>query len=847
MSEFPDKMIVMYHSIHGEEIPAVIGSFPISFSRFKYQIRSAFELGYISRPLSYLSKKPVNGEKWLFVTADDATTDWTRQVLPWCESRKIYTHTAVITGTWYETPIYPLAHVLQVILSIRNKIVLEDLAKHVVRGLSAEQMQYINEIYAYEVCDERRWIKGACNLILEQDEAFKRIGKLTEEEAEILKQRFERPGFFAQFSYAEIGVHTTTHRALGGDAQEYLVNEIDACARDIHAAGLRQSEYFTLPMKPKFGGSLQQLEGPLKERGYKGLLYSESACWNGIDFVIPRIDAKNFEKALGIEALIEPDGVQPPSLIHFFLTQAKKHPDRTAVHLFPSCKNEHESPESLSYTELAEYTAKLCAELQKRGMSPGARCLVLLNNSIEFVLLCLAAAELNLVLAPMATSQSSLAIEAAIKSTDAKFLIAMPNRVSDIQRDCTNHHKEFIVIPFSSKENRSFFDNDLNVIFQPNYKSYYSLGSRNDNYQSDYILTLTSGSTGQPKPIVLKQKTKLHRIFEGAQDVYQLKDREVILAASPMYHSLAQRLVLLPLMIGGTSVILPGFTPQGWLDAVRIFRVTFTLAVSSHLEQLLKRMNSLDSTEFDLSSLRCLVSSSSLLPPEIKLKCIEKFSCDFHECYGTSEVGIVTNLSPADVALHRDLINTVGKPLPYVDIKIMDANKMEVPTGTIGEITCKTITAFSRYYNLPEATSESLVNGFFYTGDLGALDSRGFLYLHGRKKDLIIVAGTNVYPPDVELVLSEVDGVREAAVIGVKDSFFGEVVLAVLVVDGDVNKIVREAKRACMKGLADYQLPMAYEVVDSLPRNSLGKLMKHELRKQFEGYDATQFYKSIIL
>jgi long-chain acyl-CoA synthetase len=846
VAQLPEKLIIMYHSVSSETQPEVLGSFSIPLARFQYQIRSALDLGYQSKPISFLSKTPKNGEKWLFITGDDGTVDWTRNVLPWCETQRLYTHTGVITGPWHQTPIYPLAHVVQVILANRDETALSQLASRLLDGLTQDKIDYIQRIYAYESSDTRRVIKGACNLMLDANQAFELIGEMTVQEKLLLEQRFESPDYYKQFQYAEVGVHTTSHQAMGLDIDGYLSDEIDLSEQEIRRAGLKRSGYFTLPMKPKYGATVESIEAPLSKRGYQGLLYSENAVWDGKGYVIPRIDAKNVEKTLGIAALVEPvDGGQP-SIIHYFLTQAQQHSTRTAIHCRQQAKAGDEAYQSLSYHRVAELTAKLSHQLKQAGLQSGEHCVVVLNNSVEFALLFLAAAELNLVIAPVASSLAPVAIQTAIDSTDSHYLIAVPHVLNKylVSDECKLSSDKCFA--FSAEGCTSNFENDLSRIFDPNYQCDYVLGQTIGSYDSDFILTMTSGSTGQPKPIVLTQKTKVHRSLDGAKDLYQLNGQEVIIAASPMYHSLAQRLVLLPLMTGGTSVILPNFTPEIWLKAVEIHRVTFTLAVSSHLEQLLLVLRSENAPEFDLSSLRCLVSSSSLLQPEIKARCIETFGCDFHECYGASEVGIVSNLTPEDIEAHPDLINTVGKALPYVRLKIVDDNKKEVAMGVVGEIACETTTAFSRYYKRRGATAESVVDGFFHSGDLGRLDERGFLYLHGRKKELIIVGGTNVYPKDIESVISKVNGIKEVAVIGVEDAYFGEAILAVLVLDGEARQLVREARKACMANLADFQQPMAYEVVDALPRNTMGKLMKHQLQLQFEGYDATKSLRRML-
>lgn len=518
------------------------------------------------------------------------------------------------------------------------------------------------------------------------------------------------------------------------------------------------------------------------------------------------------------------------AIIDLFLTQTRKHPKRSAV-IFNN--------KSYSYEDFCELVRRLCGLLNQRGFKLGDHCIVSLHNSIEFAALLLAAADLGIVIAPIDTSLPVSGIHTAIKSTDAKFLITQPSVLKNY-RSHPGYYKQLSPHNCLAFGHPFLPENDLNQIFETNISCDYRLGEQIKLRHLDYILTMTSGSTGHPKPIVLTQNTKIHRSFDGAKTLYDLSDQEVIIAASPMYHSLAQRLVLLPLMTGGTSVILAKFSTQAWLQAVEAHKVTFTLAVSNHLEQLLMTM---ENKRYDISSLKILVSSSSLLREEIKAKCIKIFQCDFHECYGTSEVGIVTNLSPHDNRTH---LATVGKALPYVNLKIVNRQKEKVKVGEIGEITCQTTTAFSRYYKRPEATAKSIINDYFYTGDLGYLDENGFLYLSGRTTDTIIVSGTNVYPNDIEEVISKIDSINEVSVIGIEDAYFGEVILAIIVTKPDHDFSLREVKKMCMQNLADFQQPIAYEVVEFLPKNALGKIMKHELKKQFIGYDATNHFRTML-
>jgi len=296
--ELSDKLVIMYHSVGGNNMPAVTGSFPISFDRFKYQIELLFELGYQCGRLSELHSVNSSGAKFFYITGDDGTKDWSKNVLPWCEEFRLYTHTGVIVGPWLENAVYPLAHVVQVVLAIRSEKELKKLAKRLAEGLSSNELDYVSKVYAYELSEERRIIKGVCNLILDEEDAFESIGDLNYDELESLRHRFEVSSYYKKYKYAEVGNHTVTHSALGLDVMEYFQQEIDYCDRILLNNGIKRSDYFTMPMKPKFGANVDNLIEPLKERGYKGVLTSYPGIWDGKSYVVERIDANQLERSL---------------------------------------------------------------------------------------------------------------------------------------------------------------------------------------------------------------------------------------------------------------------------------------------------------------------------------------------------------------------------------------------------------------------------------------------------------------------------------------------------------------------------------------------------------------------
>ncbi|MCL2766150.1 MAG: acyl--CoA ligase [Peptococcaceae bacterium] len=494
-----------------------------------------------------------------------------------------------------------------------------------------------------------------------------------------------------------------------------------------------------------------------------------------------------------------------------FYENAKKYPDKTAIF----CDGQ-----VLTYGDMERLVNKYAAMLSNNGVKYRDHVGLLLPNEMDFVVFLLAAAKLGIALVPLSPTLPYSVIENAFRFADVKHIIAHGNIIKELM-SYNNLLIDGVWISTDEKLEQAEYMVDL-------LDKYNSEQGIDVNITGDeiIILTLTSGSTGKPKPIILTQKNKYDRALAAAQ-LYSVTPDDIILAATPLYHSLAERLVLLPLILGGTSVLMSRFTPALWLQCVKEQQVTFTIAVSSQLAQIAQLLTSPFLPEID--SLRCIVSSSALLEPHIKSELLNKLKCELHECYGTSEIAIATNLNMMDYAKK---MRSVGICAPGVEIKIVDDNGNEVGLGEKGEIICKTPMLHGGYYKLMELTEESMLGGYFCTEDIGYMDSDGFLYYVDRKKDLIITGGINVYPNDIESLISELPSVKECAAFSYPDDRLGEIVaVAIVPVDKDRFK-QREIKFHCAEYLADFQQPRKYFIVDALPRNSMGKLMKHEIVNQ---------------
>ena len=478
----------------------------------------------------------------------------------------------------------------------------------------------------------------------------------------------------------------------------------------------------------------------------------------------------------------------------------------------------------VTYASLANRVNYLSDALLKQGITRGDSIGVLLPNCVEFVALILVASTLGVVLVPLNISLSISAIYHSFKSADVKHIVA----TSNIFPSLVNQNQ--FNFAFASGAWFSIDNEDTAFDSLENLSNHLLDNSLSHNLSQDtdpFILTMTSGSTGQPKPIVLTQQTKWNRAF-AAVELYGITANDITLAATPLYHSLAERLVLIPMLTNGTLVLMTRFSPSEWLRIVNKYAVTFTIAVSSQLGQISKQLAK--EAEGKITSLRCVVSSSAKLNTQVKTELLSHLRCEFHECYGASEIAIASNL---DTKAYPEKLDSVGQAAPGVDIKILQENNQIAAPGEIGEIACKTSMLFGGYFQKPEFTQKAMWGEYFKTGDIGYLDKEGFLYFLGRKKDIIISGGINIYPSDIEAVISNHSSVKECAAFAMADERLGEAV-AVVIIPKHLNSFaVRTIRFHCAEYLADYQQPRKIIVVDELPKNNMGKIIRQKLVDQF--------------
>lgn len=506
--------------------------------------------------------------------------------------------------------------------------------------------------------------------------------------------------------------------------------------------------------------------------------------------------------------MIQPLQAAPETISGIFFARAAATPAKIAI----ACEGRE-----ISYVQLAQLVARWSNALAANGVRRGDQIGVILPNNVEFVALILVAADLGAGLVPLSPALPPAVALHSLQAAQARHLVSTSQQLAALRAEPGSAavHGCWLSID-AAGAGATTLEQLLQAV--PADARPLHAGQADDAL----ILTMTSGSTGSPKPIVLSQRTKLNRLRAAVQ-LYGMTAQDRTLAATPLYHSLAERLVLLPLLTGGSAVLMAHFSAQAWLRCVQAQRVSFTIAVSSQLKQIAAHMAQ---DEYDVSSLRCLVSSSALLENAVKVDLLARFSCDFHECYGASEIAIATNL---DGNAARTKLQSVGRAAPGVELRILGENDEQVPSGQAGEIVCKTNMLFGGYFQLPELTRAAMCGEYFRTGDIGKLDEDGYLYFLGRKKDVIITGGINVYPADIEAAIGSHGSVTESAAFAFPDARLGEVVAVALVVRDPASFDLRQLRFHCANALADFQQPRRFFVVEQLPKNSMGKLMKFQL------------------
>jgi acyl-CoA synthetase (AMP-forming)/AMP-acid ligase II len=354
------------------------------------------------------------------------------------------------------------------------------------------------------------------------------------------------------------------------------------------------------------------------------------------------------------------------------------------------------------------------------------------------------------------------------------------------------------------------------------------------------ILMFTSGTTALPKGVLLSYADFTVYVMNTVEPADpSSEDVAVNLVSVPFFHIAGATVMMSAIWGGRKIVILPQFDPEAWMATVAREKVTHSFVVPTMLKRIMEHPTF---GSHDLSSLKLIAYGAAPMPYEVVRRAVEVFDCGLMNGYGQTEAtSTLTYLGPEDHdikglsgdALDQKLkrLRSVGRPMDDVNILIMDDHFNVLDRNQEGEICVVSARVMSGYYGNEEATKEAIHDGILHTGDVGYLDDEGYLFITGRKKDLIIRGGENISPGEIEAVLEDHADIEEAAVIGVPDPDWGEVVKAIVVPRSGATLTVDEVISYTKSQLASFKAPSFVAFVDELPRNPMGKVLKTDLRK----------------
>lgn len=344
----------------------------------------------------------------------------------------------------------------------------------------------------------------------------------------------------------------------------------------------------------------------------------------------------------------------------------------------------------------------------------------------------------------------------------------------------------------------------------------------------------TSGTTGEPKGVMLSHGNILANT-RHTNAIMDREENEIYLHAAPMFHLADGAAVYSGTTRRVTHVFTPRFEPRAVLEIVSRERVTSLLLVPTMINFLLQVP---DLGAFDLSSIRHITYGASPIAPDLLQRAMKTFQCRFRQGYGLTEAApLLTALLPEDHKIDDDVslrrLASCGRPVPGVDVRVVQEDGTVVRPGEVGEIIARGPNVMLGYWNRPEDTAAAVRDGWLYTGDLATVDDEGYIYLVDRKKDMIVTGGENVFSTEVEAALYEHPSVKEAAVIPVPHPEWGEAVHACITLVDGVQVTEQDVVDFCRARLASYKIPRSVEFVEGeLPKGGTGKILKKELRER---------------
>ena len=524
------------------------------------------------------------------------------------------------------------------------------------------------------------------------------------------------------------------------------------------------------------------------------------------------------------------------TLPQFFERTAQAYPNNTATIFFG---------ERMTYAQIDEQANRFAAGLQAIGVKLGGRVALLLPNCPQFLIAFYGALKVGAVVVPMNPASATSEIHSQFNESSVQTVVALDAVVqrahdaiigTQVERVIVTQMQDYLSPLMSLMLSvRGRREEPPELVASPNSLSFLGLVRDNDpEYtrpqvmpEDTALLLYTGGITGKPKGVMLSHRNLVANALQMNAWVWDAREerKEVFLGVVPFFHSYGLTVAMnLAISVAGSLILLPRFTIKEVLRAIVRFRPTIFPGVPAIYNAI---ANHPLAERYDLRSIRVCISGEVPLPTKVAQAFESLTGARLVEGYGLTEASPITHCNPI---YGERRAGSIGLPIPSTDARVVDPeNRMTMPIGEVGELAVRGPQVMKGYLGLEEHTAEVLRDGWLYTGDMARQDEQGYFYVVGRKNDMILVDGQNVYPREIEEVLFECDKVQEVVVTGVPTRQGGKIVKAYVVLKADMEVTERELRIFCSERLADYRVPAHIEFREGLPKTADGKYLRREL------------------
>ncbi len=492
-----------------------------------------------------------------------------------------------------------------------------------------------------------------------------------------------------------------------------------------------------------------------------------------------------------------------PNIADLLTRTATERPDRVAIKVDDS---------ELPYAALDQAAACVAGLLRAKGVEPGDRVGIMLPNVAYFPICYYGALRAGAAIVPMNPLLKDREVAFYLGDSDAKVLLAWHQFADAAHAGAEQTGVDCVLVQPGEFEG-------LFARCEPARE----VTAREPDDTA--VILYTSGTTGKPKGAELTHGNLLRNV-EVSVDLFALDEHAVTLGALPFFHAFGQTCALnATVAVGGRLTLIPRFDGGKALEILERDRVTVFEGVPTMYAAML---NHPGAGEFDTSALEVCVSGGAAMPVEVMRAFEERFGCQVLEGYGLSETSPVASFNRRD---RERKPGSIGLPVDGVEMRVVDENGNETPRGEVGEVAIRGHNVMKGYWRRDDATAEAIdPDGWFKTGDMARIDEDDYFFIVDRKKELVIRGGFNIYPREIEEVLYEHPGVREAAVIGIPHDQLGEEVAAAVALKRDAEATAGELRDFVKQRVAAYKYPRHVWLVDELPKGPTGKILKREIK-----------------